>query len=130
MIGIWGSYSTTYLYIITIGTIVFFGLPMLISPIHWARVLGWDIADKPDLAVYFGRCLGAVICVLGIFGLKASRNPLLKQYFFDLLIYNFILMFFVHIYGWLKKIQPIAETLEIIYWAGLIILTLLFYPNS
>lgn len=128
MLGLWRDYSTQYLYIIAIGTIIFFGLPMLISPIYWAKVLRWEIPDKTDLAVYFGRCLGAVICVIAGFGIKAAENPIIQPYYFDFILCNFILMVFVHIYGWLKKIQPLTETLEIFYWLGLIFLTLLFYP--
>lgn len=130
MIGFWGNHSTVYLYVIIVGTIIFFGLPMLINPLSWARVLKWEIPEKTDLTIYFGRCLGAVICVMASFGLKATENIILQQYFFKLLICNFILMVLVHLYGWLKKIQPLTETIEIIYWTGLIILTLLFYPNS
>ncbi len=130
MLGLWQNYSSEYLYIITIGTIIFFGLPMLISPIKWAKVLRWDIPDKTDLAVYFGRCLGAVICVIAVFALKAAENPITQKYYFDFILCNFVLMVFVHLYGWLKKIQPLTETLETFYWAGLIILTLLFYPSN
>ena len=40
------------------------------------------------------------------------------------------LMIAVHGYGGLRGIQPLSETLEIVYWALLIILTLLFYPRE
>jgi hypothetical protein len=35
----------------------------------------------------------------------------------------------VHIYGALKRIQPITETYEIGFWLSLAILTLMFWPN-
>lgn len=129
MIGIWKAYSIEYLYVVIFGTIVFFGLPMLISPIKWAKVLGWEIPIKTDLAVYFGRCLGGVICVMACFGIKAIENKITTQYYFDLILCNFMMMVFIHIYGWIKQIQPISETLEILYWSGMIVLTLLFYPS-
>jgi hypothetical protein len=128
MIGIWKAYSIEYLYVVIFGTLAFFGLPMLISPIKWAKILGWEIPAKTDLAVYFGRCLGGVTCVIVCFGLKAIENKMITQYYFDFILCNFVIMVFIHIYGWIKQIQPISETLEILYWGGMIILTLLFYP--
>jgi len=102
---------------------------MLISPIKWANILGWEIPAKTDLAVYFGRCLGGVTCVITYFGLKAIENKITTQYYFDFILCNFVVMVFIHIYGWIKQIQPISETLEILYWSGMIVLTLLFYPS-
>ena len=37
-------------------------------------------------------------------------------------------MVVLHIYGAIKKIQPITETLEIGLWVGLLFLSLAFYP--
>lgn len=128
MIGIWEIYSTQYLYVIALGTLAIFGLPMLFSPIKWATILGWEIPTKTDLAVYFGRCLGGVICVMAVFAIKAVENKITTQYYFDFILCNFVMMVFIHIYGWIKQIQPISETLEILYWSGMIVLTLLFYP--
>jgi hypothetical protein len=42
----------------------------------------------------------------------------------------FTLMFFVHVYGAIKKIQPITETLEIGFWMILFVLNILFYPAT
>lgn len=128
MIGIWEIYSTQYLYVIALGTLAIFGLPMLLSPIKWAKILGWEIPTKTDLAVYFGRCLGGVICVMAVFAIKAVENKITTKYYFDFILCNFVMMVFIHIYGWIKQIQPISETLEILYWSGMIVLTLLFYP--
>jgi hypothetical protein len=47
---------------------------------------------------------------------------------FDILFVVFGLMFVVHVYGALKRIQPITETLEIGLWMILLVLNTLFYP--
>jgi uncharacterized membrane protein len=41
-----------------------------------------------------------------------------------------MLMFFVHVYGAIKNIQPITETLEIGFWMILFVLNVLFYPST
>jgi hypothetical protein len=129
MIGIWGSYSTHYLYVLSIGIIAGFGLPMLLAPITFARVLRWQIPEHEHLAIYFGRCLGGLACVIAAFGLKVAGVTALQPFFFQLAIGAFCILTLVHIYGGLRKIQPISETLEIIFWFGLIVLTLCFYPG-
>ena len=129
MIGIWSSYSSHYLYVLVIGILGAFGLPMLISPITFGRVLGWHIPDHEHLAIYFGRCLGGIACVLAVFGFEVARNPELQPFFFGLIMGTFCILTAIHIYGALRKIQPISETIEIAFWFALIILTLCFYPN-
>jgi len=128
MIGLWNAYSTQYLLVVAIGTLLLFGIPLLLWPVRWAKVLGWQIPNHTDLAVYFGRCLGGVICVMGIFAFTASSTALTQKFYFNLIMANFIIMIFVHIYGAIKKIQPITETYEIIYWTLMLMLNLLFYP--
>ena len=128
MLGAWNTYATEYLLVVAVGTLLLFGLPLLIMPIRWAKVLGWQIPDHTDLAVYFGRCLGGVICVMGILAFTASSSPATQKFFFNLIMGNFIVMIVVHVYGAIKKIQPVSETYEIIYWVFMLILNLLFYP--
>jgi len=38
------------------------------------------------------------------------------------------LMVLVHVYGAVKGIQPITETLEIPFWVGAVLLFVLFFP--
>jgi hypothetical protein len=102
---------------------------MLFWPLRWAAVLGWRIPEHTHLAIYFGRCLGAVICVLGGFAFRVAAEPALQPFFFDLLLGSFALMVAVHVYGALKRIQPISETYEIGYWLLLFVLALMFYPT-
>jgi cobalamin biosynthesis protein CobD/CbiB len=129
MLGLLHKYSSQYLYVLAIGTILFFGTPLLITPIRWAKLMKWEIPTSTDLTVYFGRCLGGVICVMACFAILATNSILTQQYFFNFIISTFTVMTFIHIYGWIKKIQPFTETLEIFYWIALIVSSLLFYPQ-
>lgn len=129
MIGILGVYSSQYLYFLSVFTLVLFGIPLCFWPIKWAKILKWEIPEQQHLAIYFGRCLGAVICVLAYFAFKAGQNPIIQPFYFNLLLANFAAMTGVHIYGAIRKIQPITESIEIIYWVFLFILTLLLYPS-
>jgi hypothetical protein len=40
--------------------LLLFGLPIFLSPMTWARRIGWEIPDDTDLANYLGRSLGAL----------------------------------------------------------------------
>jgi hypothetical protein len=128
MIGIWSASSSTYLYVISGGILVLFGLPLLLTPIWWARLFRWEIPGHEHLAIYFGRCLGGVSCVLAALSFKVAATPSLQPFYFQLMIGVFGILTLVHVYGALRKIQPVIETIEIFFWALLIILTLCFYP--
>lgn len=129
MIGIWSAYASTFLYVVAIGTVTLFGLPLLFWPLRWAKVLRWHIPDQTDLTVYFGRCLGAVICVLGVFAFLSNTSLVLQLFYFKLIMTLFIFMILVHIYGAIRRIQPISETYEILYWILMFVLSVLFYPE-
>jgi hypothetical protein len=47
---------------------------------------------------------------------------------FQLLLAVAAMMVIVHVWGAVQRIQPIAETLEIGMYAGMFVLTVLFYP--
>ncbi len=129
MIGVWSAYSSQYLYVVTVGILFAFGLPMLIAPMTFGRILGWQMPDHEHLAIYFGRCLGGLASVIAVFGFKVAAAPELQPFFYQLSIGAFCILTLVHIYGAIAKIQPITETLEIAFWLGLIVVTLCFYPG-
>jgi len=129
MVGIWSSYSSHYLCVLGIGILGGFALPMLVVPITFGRVLRWQIPDHTHLAIYFGRCLGGIAAVIAAFGFKVAGSPSLQPFFFQLAIAIFCMLTAIHIYGGIRKIQPITETIEIIFWFGLIVLTICFYPG-
>ena len=130
MLGYYAQYSKEYITTLMIVTTLFFALPIFIAPIAWAKAMRWTIPDHQHLAIYFGRCLGAFILVIEAAMLRSVMTGTSYSYAFDLLFMVFGLMFAVHVYGALKRIQPITETLEIVFWVMLFVLNILFYPAT
>lgn len=130
MLGYYAQYSHYYITTLMIVTTLFFALPIFIAPIAWARAMRWTIPEHQHLAIYFGRCLGAFILVVEVAMLRSATTGTSFSYAFDILFVVFLLMFVVHVYGALKRIQPNTETLEIGFWMILFVLNMLFYPAA
>ncbi|MCM2319118.1 MAG: hypothetical protein NDI93_07290 [Pseudomonas sp.] len=130
MLGYYSQYSREYITALMVVTTLFFALPIFVAPLAWARLMLWEIPEQKHLAIYFGRCLGAFILVVEAAMLRSATTGTSFSYAFDILFVVFGLMFVVHVYGALKRIQPITETLEIGLWAALLILNFLFYPAT
>ena len=130
MLGAYAQYSQHYITTLMIVTTLFFALPIFLAPIAWARMMGWTLPEHRHLAIYFGRCLGAFILVVEVAMLRSVTTGTSFSYAFDMLFVVFSLMFVVHVYGALKRIQPLSETLEIGFWAVLLVLNVLFYPAT
>ncbi|MEE1924760.1 hypothetical protein V0R50_24445 [Pseudomonas sp. 148P] len=130
MLGHYAQYSREYITTLMILTTLFFALPIFLAPLRWARLMGWTIPEHEHLAIYFGRCLGAFILVVEATMLRSATTGTSFSYAFDVLFLVFALMFVVHVYGAIRKIQPISETLEIGFWMILFVLNVLFYPTT
>lgn len=128
MIGIWAEHSTTYLFTLAMTTMLFFSLPLFFQPLAWARLMRWEQPEQTHLAIYFGRCLGAFILVIQAIMLRGALSSEHRVAAFEVLFLVFALMFVVHVYGALRRIQPLSETLEIGLWTVLLILNTLFFP--
>jgi len=128
MIGIWSKYTDIYLYVTAAMTIVTFGIPITFMPFRWAKFFGWRLPQETDLALYFGRCLGAVVLVVVGFAIYVARVPAAQGFFLSLLIALCWSMVLIHIWGAVQKVQPKSETIEIFFWALSGILPLCFYP--
>lgn len=129
MIGIWAAHAQLFLLVLMVVTSALLALPIFLAPLTWARRLGWQIPEHTDLAVYFGRCLGAFILIVELLMLRAAFTGTGLVFTFQVLIAVAILMTVVHIWGALQRIQPISETLEIGMYAGLGVLAVMFYPG-
>ena len=129
MIGIWAAHAQAFLLVLMLVTSAVFALPIFFTPLTWARRFGWRIPEHTDLAVYFGRCLGAFILIVELLMLRAAFTGTGLVFTFQVLIAVAVLMTIVHIWGALQRIQPISETLEIGMYAGLGALAVLFYPG-
>jgi hypothetical protein len=128
MIGIWSTNATIFLLVLAVTTTATFALPILLTPLRWARLVQWRIPEHTDLTVYFGRCLGAFILVIEFLMFQAalSHQSLVVTYRCLLLLWG--LMIVIHAVGALQRTQPMTETLEIGFWVALTVLTLLFWP--
>jgi hypothetical protein len=130
MIGIWSAHAQTFMLVFAILAMVVFVIPMIFAPMFWARMLLWNIPDDTDLAVYSLRSLGSLGLAVLLITLRAAitGDGLLLVY--ELFTPFFALMVLVHLYGAIKKIQPITETLEIGFWLVLLVLALCFMPGA
>ena len=129
MIGMYSSHSQLYLLVLASITSLVFALPLLLVPLTWARLMQWKIPEDTDLAVYFGRCLGAFVVGVDIMGFLGAFDVQRQQAIFEVLYFVSISMIAVHVYGAWRRIQPITETIEIGFYAMLFVLTLLFHPG-
>jgi hypothetical protein len=59
-------------------------------------------------------------------GCKHSDCP---PFFVDMLLWITSGSLLIHVYGAIKKAQPITETIEIIVWVLLLFAKLAFYPS-
>lgn len=128
MLGLWSANAADFLLILTLATTLVFALPIFCVPLIWARLMAWQIPQQTDLAVYFGRCLGAFILILEALMLRAALTGEAMHTAFELLAATATMMIVVHVYGALKRIQPLSETLEIGFYVLLLLLTLMFWP--
>ena len=128
MIGIWSAHAQTFMLVFAIVAMVFFVIPMIFAPMFWARMLLWNIPEDTDLAVYSLRSLGSLGLAVLLVTFRAAITGEGLLVIYQLFIPFFVLMILVHAYGAIKNIQPITETLEIGFWAILLILALLCMP--
>lgn len=128
MLGLWSAHAADFLLILTLATTLVFALPIFLVPLTWARLMAWQIPQQTDLTVYFGRCLGAFILILEGLMLRAVLTGEAMHTAFELLAATATMMIVVHVYGALKRIQPLSETLEIGFYVLLLLLTLMFWP--
>jgi hypothetical protein len=122
--------SSIFMLIGASGLVIFLGLPLLVSPIAWGRMLGWTIPAQTDLASYFGRSLGGVALSIAIMGYLAAHDPWQYRFIFDLVILIGIFLIGVHTYGYIKKTQPAIENVEIILYALVSFLAWYLYPHQ
>lgn len=128
MLGLWTVHAQTYLLALAVVTTLVFALPITLWPLTWARLMGWKLPEHTDLAVYFGRCLGAFILIVEALMFRAGLTGEALLTTFEVLAAVATLMVLVHVYGAIKRIQPLSETLEIGMYSGMLALTLLFWP--
>lgn len=105
--------------------ILVIALPLLFVPLTWARWFGWKLPEgSTDLTVYFGRCLGGVALAVIIAVAHGIPDPKSHHLLFDLISMTSGLMIGIHVWGWIRKTQPLSETVEIAVWAVVFVFSL------
>jgi hypothetical protein len=128
MIGAWSGHASTFLILLAVISALFLSIPIFVAPLRWARLLGWPIPEQTDLAVYFGRCLGGIAIVLNAITLRAGMTGESNVLVFQILLAVASILTIVHVWGAIRGVQPVSETIEIAMWAGLVLLTLACWP--
>ena len=113
MIGMFGELSGSFLRVFAVVTVLAFSIPLSLAPLAWARTFRWNVDVQPDLALYFGRCLGVVAIIQSSAAWHAAGQAELQPFYFKMLIGITTLMALVHIVGAVQKVQPWTETAEI-----------------
>jgi len=129
VIAIWAEHAQTFLVVFGVVAGLVFALPIFLVPLTWGRAFRWNLPQDTDLAIYFGRCLGVLAVVLSGFALRAGFTGDGVEQMFQIMILVFVGMTLVHVVGAIQRIQPVTETIEIAFWAGLVLLGLAFYPS-
>ena len=130
LIGMFAEHSSVFLHAFAVLTAVAFSIPISLAPLAWARTFRWTVDAQPHLALYFGRCLGAVALVVSWAAWHSAAHPELQPFYFQILIGVTGLVGIAHVAGAAQKVQPWTETAEIPFWCGLSVLGLLFYPAA
>jgi hypothetical protein len=129
VIGIWSEYSSTFLTWFALLIMLVFAIPYIFAPLTWGKVVGFTLPDDTDLAVYFGRSLGVTVSGISLICYLASNTPAAQPIVFSGLVFTSATLTIIHIYGAIKKIQPLVETLEIGAWFGILLLQLAVFPT-
>jgi hypothetical protein len=117
--------ASWFLAICVVFFLVVIALPLLLMPMKWARWFGWKLPEgNPDLTVYFGRCLGGASLAIIITVARGIPDPKANHLIFDLVAMTSGLMIGVHVWGWIRKTQPLSETVEIAVWAVVFVFSL------
>jgi hypothetical protein len=103
-------------------------LPLLFAPFAWARAFRWYLPRDTDLAIDFGRCLGAVATAICAACFVAAPHPEENVILFDVIGIVGVLMVGVHGWGAVRKVQPWTETAEIPLYALLAVVAFALRP--
>jgi len=122
--------SRIFMLVGSIALVLLLGLPLLFVPMAWGRRLGWKIPEESDLANYLGRSLGGVALSIALVGFLAARDPWRYRAVFELLIFIGGFMTAVHAYGFVKKIQPRIENVEVLIYPLVSLLAWWLYPQQ
>lgn len=128
MIGAYSGYAAEFLIGLSALTFFLFTIPLMLVPLKWAKIMGFEIPAHTDLAVYFGRSVAALAASVNFLAMRAGLSG---RAVFDVLILIVAIACFmtiIHVWGAIKKIQPLSETLEIGFWIAMGLVALAVLP--
>jgi len=128
MIGIWQAYAGTFLVITAVATLAAFGLPLLIVPLRWARILRWEIPRPVSWRRFWADhwVLSSVFLRSTASRLRSCRPP---SHFYSNCCCGCWWQCWRCTPTGAPQEQPITETIEIALWVVLILATLAFMPG-
>ena len=109
--------ASWFLWIAPAGFLVFFAVPLLLWPLTWARWFRWRMEGSENLAIYLGRCTGALAIAVIAACFRAAPSPRAYPIVFEILAAAGLLLTGVHAYGALRHIQPWTEDAESVLYA-------------
>lgn len=130
MIGVWSEHAQAFLLVATILSAAGLSLPIFLVPLAWARRFGWTIPEHTDLAVYFGRSLGVLAVTINLLTLRAALTGEALLPAFEVTLVVSLLMVVIHAYGAIRRVQPVSETIEIGFWAAIVLFALACWPTA
>ena len=72
MVGAYAPYAQQFLLVFATATTLFFALPIFLTPLTWGKLMRFKLPSETDLAVYFGRCLGAFALIVEALVFRAA----------------------------------------------------------
>jgi hypothetical protein len=98
--------------------------------LRWAKLMGFQIPAHTDLAVYFGRSVGALAAATNFLALHAGLSGRAVPDVLLFIVAISVMMVAIHAWGAYKKIQPLSETLEIGFWIAMGLAALAMMPAA
>lgn len=116
------NHAATSWFIWIVGLAFFFGsaLPLLFVPLRWGKAFGWKPAPDDPFVVYLGRCLGGAAVALSLAAFRAAPRPAAHRETVEILLVAAALLFLVHVWGALRRVQPWQENLETLMYLGIV----------
>ena len=109
------------------GTLLLFGIPILLAPLRWARTFQWEIPEDVRLVRYFARSLGSTAVGIGAVAVYLGLQADPPREFLLVAIISTALLAIIHVVGAIERAQPWTETAEIPFWIGLTVWGLAVY---
>jgi hypothetical protein len=108
--------------------LILYALPASLAPFAWARLFRWRAEPSDDLALYFGRCTGALAAAICVACMRAAPRAHANTVVFELIALAGAALVVVHVVGALQRRQPWTETVEIALYAALTAVAIALRP--